>query len=88
MLMTPVTRLRKDAPGSLTAADVAAFMTKHGYPITANAIGNFERAEVLKPPARFVQLYAACTGRATDEVVGAHAATLRMRKRKTGPFRR
>jgi hypothetical protein len=87
VLMTPVTRLRKDAPGSLTAARVAAHFKRRGYARAAGTITAFERAQIKSPPERFVELYAEAVGRTTGEVLAAHAATVRMRERKSGPFR-
>lgn len=87
VLMTLVTRIRKDAPGSLTAADVAAHFKRRGYPRKIGTITAFERGQIKSPPARFVELYAEAVGRSTTEVQAAHAATVRQRERKTGPFR-
>ena len=87
MLMTPVTRLRKDAPGSLTAAGVAAFMTKRKLPRKTGTVTAFERGQIRIVPERFVELYAEAIGSTTAKVLAAHAATLRLRDRKGGPFR-
>jgi hypothetical protein len=86
VLKTPVTRLRKDAPGSLTAADVAAYFSRHGYPLKPGTISAFERAQFKTPPDRMFILYARAIGRSTKEIRAAYAATLRMKARKTGPF--
>lgn len=86
MLNTPVTKLRKDAPGTLTAAKVAEFFRRRRYPRDERTVGAFERAAFKSPPARFIELYAECIGRTASEVRAAYDRTRRMRERQTGPF--
>jgi len=86
VLNTPLTKLRKDAPGSITAAKVAAFFKKRRYPRDVRRIGDFERAEILSPPDRFFELYAECIGQSVEAVRSAYARTRQLRERRSGPF--
>jgi hypothetical protein len=86
VLNTPVTKLRKDAPGSLTAASVAEFMRRRGYPRDTRTIGDFERAVYQNPPDRMFELFAECVGVSVTRLRLAYARTRRMRERKIGPF--
>ena len=86
MLSTPLTRLRKEAPGSLTAASISAYFSKRHYPRDVNTIGDFERGKYLVPPDRFVELYAEAIGQSVKKVRAALALTQRMRAKKSGPF--
>jgi hypothetical protein len=86
MLNTPVTKLRKDAPGSLTAAKVAAYFKRRRYPRTRVTISAFEAAAIKNPPERFLELYAEVIGKPVEAVREAHQKTLRMRERRSGPF--
>lgn len=86
MLMTPLTRLRKAAPGSLTAASIAAFFRKKSFPRDVRTIGDFERGRYLKPPDRFIELYAEAIGVPVSRVRTALRRTQKMREEKSGPF--
>lgn len=68
MLKSPVIKLRKAAPGSLTAKDVAEYCTKKRYPRTEQAIGDFERGKVLNPDDRLLELYAQAIGSTVEAV--------------------
>jgi len=87
MLNTPLTEMRKQAPGSLTGAKIAEFMAKRGLPRSADAISDFERGKYLEPPERFIELYSLAIGRPVAEVRAALQRTQRMRQRRQGPFR-
>ena len=78
MLNTEMMRLRKLAPGSLTAAKISEFFKKKRYPRSLHAIGDFERGEYETPPDRFIQLYAECIGSTPEKV----KATYRRMRRK------
>ena len=86
MLNTPLTRLRKDAPGSLTAAKVSAFFKKRRYPRDRRTIDAFERGSFQAPRDRFFELYAEFIGAPVEVVRRAYARTRQMRERGTGPF--
>jgi hypothetical protein len=86
VLNTPVLKLRKKAPGSLTAADVAAYMKRKRYPRTRVAVSAFESGQIKNPPDRFVDLYSECIGQPAAVVRDAHRKTVRMREYRTGPF--
>jgi len=86
VLNTPLTKLRKDAPGSLTAAKVAAFFRRRRYRRDLRTIGDFERAVYQSPPDRFFELYAECIGVPVEDVRRAYARTRQMRERRVGPF--
>lgn len=75
MLHTPLTLLRKAAPGSLTALDVVRHFARRNFPRTNKAIGAFERGTIKNPPERFVELYAEAIGVSVDVVHRAHRAT-------------
>jgi hypothetical protein len=79
-------RLRKDAPGSITAAKVAAYMKRKRYPRDARTVGAFERGEFQTPPERFVALYAEAVQQPVEVIRDALARTQRMRARGSGPF--
>ncbi len=86
MLNAPLTKLRKDAPGSITAADVAAYFKRRRFPRDIRTIGAFERGLIQNPPNRFVELYAEAIGQPIEVVRIALRRTLRMRERRSGPF--
>ena len=86
MLMTPLTRMRKAAPGSLTAASIAAYFRRKSFPRDVRTIGDFERGRYLKPPERFIELYAEAIGAPVARVRAALARTQKMRAEKSGPF--
>lgn len=85
VLNTPLTELR---PRRMTHAALVEYFRKRKYPRTITVFGNFERGEVKTPSGRFVELWAAACGTDPKTVLAAHAKTLRMRARKTGPFAR
>ena len=86
VLNTPVTKLRKSAPGSLTAAKIAAFFARRRFPRDVTTIGAFERAVFRSPPDRFFELYAECVGQAESVVRAAYSRTRKLRERRAGPF--
>lgn len=86
MLNTPVAMLRKEAPGSLTAARVAEFFRRRRFPRDRRTIDAFERGSFKSPDERFIELYAECVGATVAAVRAAYARTRRMRERRTGPF--
>ena len=86
VLNTPVTQLRKDATGTVTAAKVAAFFRRRRYPRSRPTITAFELGAFKNPPDRFFELYAECIGRTAAEVRAAYDRTRRMRERRSGPF--
>ena len=85
MLKTPLTKLRKAAPGSLTAKDVARHFVRKQYPRTEQSIGDFERGKVLRPAERFFALYAEAIGATIQAVKRAQRATLREKQREDPP---
>jgi hypothetical protein len=87
MLNTPLTEMRKQAPGSITGAKIAAFMAKNGLPRSVDTISDFERGKYREPSDRFIELYSLAIGRPVAEVRAALQRTQRMRQRKQGPFR-
>jgi hypothetical protein len=86
VLNTPVTKLRKAAPGSLTAAELAAYFKRKRYPRTRVAITAFELGATQNPPDRFLEIYAEGVGQSVAVVREAHQRTVRMRERRSGPF--
>lgn len=86
MLNTPLTRLRKNAPGGITIAKVEAFFKRRRFPRRRTTISEFERGTFKEPPERFVELYAAAIGATIAEVRAALARTQRLRARGSGPF--
>jgi hypothetical protein len=86
VLNTPVAKLRKDAPGSLTAAKVAEFFRRRRYPRDRRTIDAFERASFITPPDRFFELYAEAVGVPVERLRAAYARTRQMRERRIGPF--
>lgn len=87
MLNTKVTQLRKEAPGSKTIQKVAEYFTDHGYPRSADAIGDFERAKYETHEDRFFELYAACVQQPVPVVRDAWQSTRRARAARSGPFK-
>lgn len=85
MLHTPLTKLRKAAPGSLTVRDLARHFARRRFPRTNNAIGAFERGLVKNPPDQFVRLYAEAIGAPIEAVKKAHRSTLREMRRRDPP---
>jgi hypothetical protein len=86
MLNTPLTKLRKNAPGSLTAAKLAAYLKRRRFPRDVRTIGAFERGQFKKPSERFLELYAEAIEQPIESVREALMRTLRMRERAAGPF--
>lgn len=87
MLNTPLTVMRKAAPGSLTAAKVAAFMARRGLQRSVDTISDFERGKYLEPPERFIELYSQAIGQPVARVRAALRRTQKMRQEKQGPFK-
>ena len=79
-------KLRKDAPGSITAAKVAAYFKRKRFPRARNTISVFEAGTFRNPPDRFVALYAEAIGQSLAQVRQALTRTQRMRERGEGPF--
>lgn len=88
VLNTPLTRLRKDAPGGITLARVEAFFKRRRFPRGRTTISEFERGTFKEPPERFVELYAEAIGSTVSRVSDALARTQRQRASGTGPFGR
>ena len=88
VLNTPLTKLRKSAPGSLTLAALAAHFARRRFPRALQTLSSFERGVYKEPPRRFIELYAEAIGLGdrVDLVVAALEETQRMRDRATGPF--
>lgn len=85
---TPLTKLRRAAPGSLTLADLRSFFARRRYPRALPTLSSFERGVYKAPPQRFIELWAEAVGLKdqVERVVAALQATHRMRKRAAGPF--
>lgn len=88
MLNSPLTKLRKAAPGSLVVNDLVERFKRRRYPRTDAAIGAFERGFVRAPEERFFKVYAAAIGATVQAVKRAHRATLRWRQRQDPPAAR
>ena len=88
MLNTPLTKLRKAAPGSLTLSAVQAHFSRRRYPRAVQTLSSFERGVYKQPPRRFIELYAEAIGlgERVDLVVSALEETQRLRARAAGPF--
>lgn len=86
MLNTPLTKLRKEAPGSITAAKVAAYFKRKRFPRARCTISVFEAGAFRNPTDRFVTLYAEAIGQTLAQVSHALMRTQRMRERREGPF--
>jgi hypothetical protein len=74
---TPLTKLRKGAPGSLTLDDVAAFFAKKRHPRHRTTISAFEHGRIATPDDRFLEVYAKALGCTVADVERALRATLR-----------
>jgi hypothetical protein len=74
---TPLTKLRKGAPGSLTLDDVAAFFRRKRYPRHLATISAFEHGRFATTETRFLDLYAQAIGCPVAEVERALKATRR-----------
>lgn len=87
-MRTPLTMLRKAAPGSITLSDISKFFEKRRYPRKTVSIGAFERGQIKEPPQRFIELWAEAVGQDVATVVAALRKTQRARETKSGPFAR
>lgn len=85
-MRTPLTVLRKAAPGSLTLSDISKFFEKRRFPRTRISIGAFERGQIKEPPQRFIELWAEAVGQDVATVVAALRKTQRARETQSGPF--
>lgn len=85
---TPLTKLRRAAPGSLTLADIRAFFARRRYPRALQTLSSFERGVYKESPRRFIELYAEAIGLKdhVERVEAALAETQRLRARAAGPF--
>lgn len=85
---TPLTKLRRAAPGSLTLAALRAFFARKRYPRALPTLSSFERGVYKDPPRRFIEVYAEAIGLKdrVDLVVAALRETHRLRERAAGPF--
>lgn len=83
---TPLILMRRAARGSLTQADVVAFMKDNGLKRDQVTISDFERAKYLGPD-EFVALYAQAIGQSVAAVRRAweETRTARSRKAKARP---
>jgi hypothetical protein len=86
MLLTPLAKLRKAAPGSLTAAKIVELMKRRGLQRSVPMVTAFERGQIKEPDERFVELYAEIIGQPLRVVREDLLRTQRMRARGTGPF--
>lgn len=88
MLNTPLTKLRRAAPGSLTLSALQAFFARRRYPRALPTLSSFERGVYKQPPRRFIELYAQAIGLGdrVDIVVAALRETQSLRARAAGPF--
>lgn len=82
MLNTPLTKLRKAAPGSLTAQKIEAFMRKKRFPRSFQTILNFERGQYKEPSPRFLELYAEAISQPLESVEDALRRTRRQFERR------
>jgi len=78
-LNTPLTQLRRDAPGSITQADVSAFMKERGLDLETITIGDFERGKYQPADPRFIPLYAKRIGATQAAVRRAYEKTRKAR---------
>ena len=69
-LDTPLTRLRRLAPGSLTQADILGYMRKKGLRRDQVTVSDFERGKYM-PAAPFSRHYADAIGQKHDAVLAA-----------------
>jgi hypothetical protein len=85
---TPLTKLRRAAPGSLTLADLRAFFARKRYPRALPTLSSFERGVYKDPPRRFLEVYAEAIGLKdhVGRVEDALRETQRLRARAAGPF--
>lgn len=74
---TPLTKLRKGAPGSLTLDDVASFFARKRYPRHRTTISAFEHGRFATPDERFLKVYAQALGCSVADVRKALRATQR-----------
>ncbi len=86
MLNTPLQKLRKEAPGSLTAAKIVKLLGRRGLKRALTTVTAFERAQIVEVDPLFEELYAEIIGQPVEAVREAHRRTLRMRQRAQGPF--
>ena len=86
MLNTPLQKLRKEAPGSLTAAKIVKLLGRRGFKRALTTVTAYERAQIEAVDPRFEELYAEIIGQPLEVVRSAHRRTLRMRQRGLGPF--
>jgi hypothetical protein len=78
--LSPLTELRKAAPGSLTGYKLEQFFRKHRYPRAFSTILNFERGQYNEPPEQFLVIYAEAIGQPVETVRRALRRMQRMRK--------
>lgn len=85
---TPLTKLRRAAPGSLTLEDLRRFFARRRYPRALPTLSSFERGVYKAPPQRFIELWAEAVGLKdhVDVVIAALRETQRLRARAAGPF--
>jgi len=88
MLNTPLTQLRKAAPGSLTLAKLERILRQKGLPRALGSIGAFERGQYKNPPDAFLLVYAEAIGQSIHTVRRALRLTQRQRESRSGPFGR
>jgi hypothetical protein len=85
MLNSPLTRLRKESPGSITLHKLERFFTKKGFPRGNKAINAFELGRVKEPDDRFFRVYAECLGIGEEIVRDAHRRTVAWKQRRDLP---
>ncbi len=86
MLNTPLTKLRKAAPGSLTLEKLEQGFARKGLPRDRRSVGAFERAQYKTPPELFIKVYAELIGQSVTKVRAALRETQKLRGRGIGPF--
>ena len=88
MLNTPLTQLRKAAPGSLTLEKLEKGFRAKGLPRDQRTIGAFERGQYKTPSDEFIRVYADLIGQSVRKVCLALGETHRLRTKGAGPFGR
>lgn len=83
-LNTRLTKLRRDAPGSLRQEDVANRMTRLGYKCVTGTVGDYERGKMVDEDGEFSKYFARAIGADFAVVRRAHAATHRAWKKSGG----
>ena len=83
--MTPLRRMRKDAPGSITLEQLVAVFERKRYPRSLAALSAFERGEVREPEDRFLKIWADAVGASVESVRKALRRTPERKQRRSLP---